>query len=304
MPVIRRARSSPARDRGRPSGPRLERVVPFRFSAADRPPGHRDQRPYVDHMRALHRAAGAPDPTEDLGWLTGGPGVSYHDMVRVVVERLGDDLAGIDLVVTVDVGPDCRHQSFPACLLGAALPGDPLVLGISEQGVAGPFTALRIAHDQLRAGLRRRALVLVLEQSTLPPDSPGRPREDVAVALLLGDGTGPRLGRPEVDVVGRAVDAVPRQKAPHAVGPPRVSGPAPAPVAAPRRPGAGVWPALAHLMEHSGGRPRTADGRLVIAERDPVLPYACRVTLTWPAPAREPGPSAGLSAPSLPEPVA
>ncbi|MFH8800940.1 hypothetical protein ACH4F6_15285 [Streptomyces sp. NPDC017936] len=304
MPVIRRARSAPVPDRGRPSGPRLERVVPFRFSAADRFPGPRDQRPYVDHVRALHRAAGAPDPTEDLGWLTGGSGVSYHDMVRVVVERLADDLAGVDLVVTVDAGPDCRHQSFPACLLGAALPGDPLVLGISEQGVAGPFTALRIAHDQLRAGLRRRALVLVLEQSTLPPGSPGRPPEDVAVALLLGDGAGPRLERPEVDVVGRVADAVPRREALHAVGRPRASGPAPAPEAAVHRPCTGVWLALAHLMEHSGGRPQPADGRLVVAERDPVLPYACRLTLTWPAPAREPGPSAAPSAPSVLEPVA
>ncbi|MFF9158689.1 hypothetical protein ACF081_00395 [Streptomyces longwoodensis] len=263
MPAIRTTRRTPAP--AEPAGPRLEHAVPFRFSAADRDPSPGDPQPYVDHLRALHRAAGTPDPTVALDWLTGGARVSYHDMARVVVERLGAELAGVDLVVTVDASPDCRHQSFPACLLAAVLPGDPLVLGISEQGVAGPFTALRLAHDQLRAGLRRRALVLVVEQSTLPPGSFAGPVEDVAVALLLdaGPGPGPRLERPEVGVTGR--------------------GPGAAPAAVPGHPCAGAWLTLADQLADPGGPPYGPDGRLVVADRDSVLPYACRAALTRPA---------------------
>ncbi|MFI1002541.1 hypothetical protein ACIP10_26380 [Streptomyces galbus] len=287
MPAIRTVRRTPAP--AEPAGPRLDHAVAFRFSAADRDPAPGDPQPYVDHLRALHRAAGTPDPTVELDWLTGGARVSYHDMVRVVVERLGAELAGVDLVVTVDASPDCRHQSFPACLLAAALPGDPLVLGISEQGVAGPFTALRLAHDQLRAGLRRRALVLVVEQSTLPPGSFAGPVEDVAVALLLdaGPGPGPRLERPEVGITGRGPEAAP-----------------PTPDAPPGHPCAGAWLTLADRLAGPGGPPYGPDGRLVIADRDPVLPYACRVTLTRPVPARQPGVLPEVAVRPVLEPVA
>lgn len=287
MPVVRTARRTPAP--GEPSGPRLERVVPFRFSAAHRTTAPSDPQPYVDHLRALHRAAGSPDPTSEPDWLTGGSRVSYHDMVRVVVERLAAELAGVDLVITVEASPDCRHQSFPACLLGASLPGDPLVLGVSEQGVAGPFTALRLAHDQLRAGLRRRALVLVVEQSTLPPGSFAGPVEDVAVALLLstGPGPGPHLERPELGITGRG---------PEATGA--------TPTAAPDHPCAGVWLTLADLLTGPDGPPYGPDGRLVITDRDPVLPYACRAAFTRPTPFRQPDALPGVAAPPGLEPVA
>ncbi|WP_141208956.1 hypothetical protein [Streptomyces griseorubiginosus] len=287
MPVIRTARPTPAP--AEPAVPRLEHVVAFRFSAADRSPSPGDPQPYVDHLRALHRAAGSPDPTVELAWLTEGARVSYHDMVRVVVERMRARLDDVDLVVTVDASPDCRHQSFPACLLGAALPGDPLVLGISEQGVAGPFTALRLAHDQLRAGLRRRALVLVVEQSTLPPGSFAGPVQDVAVALLLGNGPGPgpRLERPEVGITGRGLEAAPAP-----------------PASTDAHLCAGVWLTLADQWAGPGGPPYDPEGRLVVADRDPVLPYACRAALTRTAPLGQPDALPQVTARPVLEPVA
>ncbi|MCI4066942.1 hypothetical protein MRQ36_32020 [Micromonospora sp. R77] len=225
MPVLRRLGepTGPVAP-GDAAGPALERIVPFTFTDPAPPPGPADLQPFVDHMESLH------GEFTDLSWLTGGTVVSYHDMVRAVVDELGPALADVDLVITVDGSPDCRHQSFPGALLADLLPGEPLMMGISEQGVAGPFTALRVAHHQLRTGGARRALIVVMEQSTLPPDDTAvRPTRDVAVALLLGGSgtltvdaptlavtrTGP-AGWPVVDadllVAGAHVDDLPTGK--------------------------------------------------------------------------------------------
>ena len=176
----------------------LERVIPFWFTPGDGS-GQPEQRDtYLDLMRTLY------GEFDDLSWLDGGALVSYHDMADAVVRGLGPALDGVDLVVTVQASPDCRQQSFPGCHLTDLLPGDPFMFGISEQGVAGPFLALRMAIDRLTRGLSRRALVLVLEQSTLPPDAAAiRPAHDVAVAIVVGpDGPVP-IGRPVLTVTGR-----------------------------------------------------------------------------------------------------
>lgn len=284
-------RSPAARDGA--AGPSIERVIPFAFTTADS--GGNDTRPYRDHVESVYGAL------PDFSWLEDGTAVSYHDMARVIARELAADLVDIDLVITVDGSPDCRHQSFPSCLLADLMPGDPMLLGISEQGVAGPFTALRIAYDRLADGSSRRALVLVMEQSTLPPDDRAvRPARDVAVALLLGpDGAIP-LERPVVTVDGlRAPDGRRTAGAPEPAGEGTdgpyapgadgviagagLTGPLRDTVLARAEPGhpcAGVWLALAGLLERADGRP---GGRVLLADRDPVLPYHCGLLLTLPA---------------------
>ncbi|WP_381790519.1 hypothetical protein [Streptomyces niveus] len=279
--------------RDRAAGPSIERVIPFAFTAADS--GGNDTRAFRDHVESVYGAL------PDFSWLEDGTAVSYHDMTRVIAGELAAELADIDLVITVDGSPDCRHQSFPSCLLSDLMPGDPMLLGISEQGVAGPFTALRVAYDRLADGSSRRALVLVMEQSTLPPDDRAvRPARDVAVALLLGpDGVIP-LERPVVTVDGRgaadgrrtagtpepADDGSGGPYAPRAdgvVAGAGLTGPLRDTVLARAEPGhpcAGVWLALAGLLERADGRP---GGRVLIADRDPVLPYHCGLLLTLPA---------------------
>ncbi|MFD6992092.1 hypothetical protein [Streptomyces sp. NPDC059943] len=284
-------RSPAARDGA--AGPSIERVIPFAFTAADS--GGNDTRPYRDHVESVYGAL------PDFSWLEDGTAVSYHDMARVIARELAADLVDIDLVITVDGSPDCRHQSFPSCLLADLMPSDPMLLGISEQGVAGPFTALRIAYDRLADGSSRRALVLVMEQSTLPPDDRAvRPARDVAVALLLGpDGAIP-LERPVVTVDGlRAADGRRTAGAPKpaedgsgrpyaaradgVIAGAGLTGPLRDTVLARAEPGhpcAGVWLALAGLLERADGRP---GGRVLLADRDPVLPYHCGLLLTLPA---------------------
>lgn len=284
MPVLR----SPGEQRGPAAsggtaGPFLERVVPFAFTAADRTAGYDDLRAFRDHMEALY------GPGDDFAWLAEGPGVNYHDMARTVARELGDELDGVDLVVTVSASPDCRHESLPACVLAGLIPGNPLVMGVGDQGVAGPFTALRIAFDLLATGTRRRALVLLTEQSTVPPGGSGpRPRHDVAVALLLGTRAGMPLSRPTIEVTDLADGPGERVE----VTPVRVP-PAVDPALRGLLPGdgtdlvwgeaghtcTGVWLALTRFLATEGA---TADSVLVV-DRDPVLPYLCTVRIGLPA---------------------
>lgn len=173
-----------------PAAPGLDLIEVFRFTAADSTTGPHEKGLFDTQTTAIH---GPLDPS----WQTGKPFVTYHDMAQRVFDSL--DLSGVDLVVVVDATPDCRHQSLPACLLSYLMGTDPLIVGITDQGPTAPFTALRVAYDRVRSGSAGKALVLVLEQSTLPPedDSPA-PVGDTAVALLLTAGGALPISRPQV----------------------------------------------------------------------------------------------------------
>ena len=173
-----------------PAAPGLDLVDVHRFTAADSTAGPHEIGLFDTQTAAIHGDL-------DRAWQAGKPFVTYHDMVRRIAGET--DLSGVDLVVVVDASPDCRHQSLPACLLSELMGTDPLIIGITDQGPTAPFTALRIAHDRLRAGLSGKALVLVMEQSTLPPeDGSPAPHGDTAVAMLLRPGGALPISRPQV----------------------------------------------------------------------------------------------------------
>ncbi|MHC0433716.1 hypothetical protein ACX6XY_26625 [Streptomyces sp. O3] len=280
--------------------PRLERALTLTFpaDAADLPGPSAAEldaaRSHWDEMagRAL------PD------WLP-DDAVGYQEMVRAAARSLGPGtLAGLDLIVLAMGVPDWRHETMPGSVLAHLTGTDPLVLGVSEQGPAAPFTALRIAASRLATGRSRRALVLALEQPTLPPCPVGgqRPGAASAVALLLAAdaGPGPRLGPVRISVAARRGD-------PSAAGPPPEPclggyGPArtvfagtglaelaPAPgvrlvTADPLLPTTGVWAELARWAATGPD-----DGATVlVADRDPALPYHCAVPLTWTKAALDP----------------
>ncbi|BAJ32348.1 MULTISPECIES: hypothetical protein [Kitasatospora] len=245
---------------------RLERVLSVPLDgeraafAADSPEAERTLR----ETRAVYGPAAGRD------WLDRSSRLTFPTLVRAARTALGP-LPEVDLALTAAATPDCRTDGFPGALLGHLLGGHPTVLGITEQGTAGPFTALRIAAGRIRAGDARRALVLLLEQSTLPAE-PGfvRPERDAAVALLLGPGPGRELGAP---VVGRTP----------------LDPPAGAHPVRPDRGGSriGAWTALARELPALD-----PDLPLLIADDDHDLGYHCHVLLAphtpEPAPHRIP----------------
>ncbi|MBD7952114.1 hypothetical protein [Oerskovia rustica] len=159
--------------------------------------------------------SGASMPGESLRWVYGddagdrwldeGTGLDYPTMVRAAHRALGeagalDDVRVVVLAVAV---PDLQHER----LLGgfvAHLFGDvPFAFAVTDQGSAGPFTALRLAHEQL-LGTGGRAVVVALEQCTLPTDGSRRPGRDRVVVVVADHGP---LGRTVGDLVVRRVPA-------------------------------------------------------------------------------------------------
>lgn len=114
--------------------------------------------------------------------------VSYMYMASELLGELGPLLGEVDLVVLAYATPEIDTRDFVGCFLADAVPGGPLVFSLSDQGPTAPFTALRLAGDYLADCAGRRALVLALDQSTIPWDVPDRtvlPTCNAAVAVVV-----------------------------------------------------------------------------------------------------------------------
>jgi hypothetical protein len=103
-----------------------------------------------------------------------------------------------DLIVLAHATADCESSRSLSGYLTTLFRGEPLCFAISDQGELSPFTALHVLRGFGTSGTSRRALVLVLDQSTLPyvrvPD-PGAGGTDHVLGLLFVTGPGP-AGRP------------------------------------------------------------------------------------------------------------
>lgn len=186
------------------------------------PVGEGTRRSVAEDLRYVY---GEGQPTD---WLDAGPGRDYPTMIRAaraaLTERgLLDDVRLVLLVVTT---PDLQHERLLGGFVADLFDGRPYTFCVTEQGLAGPFTALRLAHEELRhggpagTGLGGSALVLVLEQCTLPPAPVRVPARDRVVALVVGhDGPGrpvealsvaraPRGARPAAPAADAAPGAV------------------------------------------------------------------------------------------------
>jgi hypothetical protein len=114
--------------------------------------------------------------------------VSYKYMASELLGELGPLLGEVDLVILAYATPEIDTRDFVGCFLADAVPGGPLVFSISDQGPTAPFTALRLAGDYLEDCAGRRALVLALDQHTIPWDVPDRaalPTCNAAVAVVV-----------------------------------------------------------------------------------------------------------------------
>lgn len=203
----------------------------------------------------------------DRSWLAQGNGTTFDDMVELAAREVDPD-EPMDLAVTVTSTSDSGPVGYPGGLLHRLLPGNPLMLGITEQGAAGPFTAIRVAADRIAAGDAERAVVLVMEQCRLPAEAGTvLPARDRAVLIVLGP-----MGR-------------------YALRPPLISrtGPAGHPTGHVVTPAGGedaagegitgVWAALARQWPELDGAPVT------VTVREAALSYWCRLDLD-PVPGR------------------
>ncbi|MCB7135522.1 hypothetical protein [Cellulosimicrobium marinum] len=142
---------------------------------------------------------GTDVPTD---WLADGPGRDYPTMIRTARDALAarGALGDVRVVVLAVTTPDLQHERLLGGFVSDLFADRPFTFSVTEQGVAGPFTALRLAHEQL-VMTGGSALVLVLEQCTLPdPGTVRLPARDRVVALVVGHGV---AGRPVEELTVR-----------------------------------------------------------------------------------------------------
>ncbi|MBP2702769.1 hypothetical protein JOL79_03000 [Microbispora sp. RL4-1S] len=239
-------------------------------------------RSYVDDLTALYGM------TAKAGFLRTARRHSYADIAGGMLRELEPLPGPVGLLAVATAVPDSDLLQSPTSFLADAVPGNPLPLGVVDQGVVAPFTALRLIQRFAADGSYGTALLMIMDQRTLPyePEMPSqaRPEADAAVALVLSDegAAGGLAVRHRVGVspdeaaavlaeelaAGRAGDDV------TVVAGRGVLGLLPAGLAevreaAPGLPCTGVWAALADGMP----RWRSAGRRVVVCDYDRTLRY-------------------------------
>jgi len=225
-----------------------------------------------------------------LGLDTDSPargGQSYGEMAQALIGLAVPAGESVDLLVLAYGIPDITPGRATATYLSHVCPGGPLAFAVSDQGSAGAFTALRLIRAYAAGdGGMRRALLLVVEQGSLPYD-PGVPAAVPAVArgvaLLFGErepgerrvDLGPVATYARSDPAALAARLAPLGGGPEqvtvvlgaglAAAAPRLAGAGRVRTAGAGRPGTGVWWELAGEL---AGPPPAAPRRLVLADHD------------------------------------
>jgi hypothetical protein len=131
-------------------------------------------------------------------------GHSYGEMATALMASIVPEDDPVDLLVLAFSVHDLWPGRATAAYLSKVCPGTPMSFAICDQGRTAAFTGLRV----IRAYRPRRALLIVVEQATIPYDSPATPpAEHRGIAMLFGDAA----GSPVADVhqhSGVAPDAV------------------------------------------------------------------------------------------------
>lgn len=145
--------------------------------------------------------------TPDKELLQRGAHVHHQQLADLLTEVDGVRDSSPQLLIAAHALPDVVPFTAIAPYLMARLGGEATSFSVGQQGLAAPFTALRIASAYQRSGRLTEAVVAILEQTTLPTPFPlvqDTPLTDSAAALVLStqtdDGAGLRLGRAETDV--------------------------------------------------------------------------------------------------------
>nr|WP_157528931.1 hypothetical protein [Kibdelosporangium sp. MJ126-NF4]CEL20848.1 (S)-2-hydroxy-acid oxidase [Kibdelosporangium sp. MJ126-NF4]CTQ98347.1 (S)-2-hydroxy-acid oxidase (EC 1.1.3.15) [Kibdelosporangium sp. MJ126-NF4] len=124
--------------------------------------------------------------TVDERLLADGRNIGHTELAETVTRGFG--AARPDLILLAYAIPDLHPLRTVSAYVNHLLGGQARSMAISEQGLRAPYTALRVADAAHRGGGCDQALILVLEQTTLPYRDPlvhDTPLSDTAVALLL-----------------------------------------------------------------------------------------------------------------------
>ena len=262
------------------TGLRLERIV-SRVFGEGRPFLPESASPllksYIDDLTGLYGMTHRPD------FLTSTTRNSYAEMAEGVLAEMVPLPDPVGVVALATMAPDADMLQSPTALLAHAVPGSPLPLGVTDQGVVAPFTALRLMGEFARTG---HGLLVIMDQRSLPYETGAaeRPTEDCAVAVLLGDGDdaddlslvrmvdvapGDVRSALSAELVGRDITVIARP------GLDLPGGLADVRFASPGRPCTGIWATLAEGIEgwRSTGR------RVVLADYDSTLRYLSLCTV-------------------------
>jgi hypothetical protein len=169
--------------------PRL-RIGAMARQTFDGPPGIAARPGHEAHLRRYLSDLVRP---YDLDLHPNGAGHSYGEMAAAVITDLVAPGQAVDLLVLAFAIPDVRPGRATATYLSHLVPGSPLAFAICDQGSAAGFTGLRLIGEYARTGACQRALLLVVEQSSLPYRT-GLPVEVPAGHTAVGlsfDATGP-----------------------------------------------------------------------------------------------------------------
>jgi hypothetical protein len=123
-------------------------------------------------------------------------GHTYGEMAAELIGDLVPPDEPVDLLVLAFAIPDLRPGRATATYLSHVCPGGPLAFAVCDQGSAAAFTGLRLAREYLRGPGCERALLLVVEQATLPYSTveyAAVPERHAAVGLLCGRSGATRL---------------------------------------------------------------------------------------------------------------
>jgi hypothetical protein len=236
-------------------------------------------RPYV---REVSAALFGEPPAPALGH-------SYGEMAEALIGPLVSEEEPVGLLVLAFSVHDLRPGRQTAAYLSHVTPGAPMAFAICDQGSAAAFSGLRIAREYASSAGIRRALLIVVEQASLPYDCPAPvPAQHRGVAMLYDDRAGPAprvagvrqhpdvppgtvAGLAAADLAelagGRKVGLVLGDALAAAWTPPagRVR------VMPPGQPSTGVWWGLIDELGGDAGRPDL----VVAADYDPGLRYLC-----------------------------
>jgi hypothetical protein len=123
-------------------------------------------------------------------WAGKGRNVTFLALAERLLRAVPDPLPAPGLLIVAYALPDPHAlERTLSAHLNYALGGGSMSFAVSEQGLAAPFTALRIADSYVRSGRCENAALFILEQVTFPylmPFAQDTGLVDSGVLLVLG----------------------------------------------------------------------------------------------------------------------